>query len=126
MIIHTCREATAATIENKVFLTFGIPAKFICDNGTQFSSKAFAELCKQYGTELWFTPAYFSQANPSEAQNKVIGTAIRCYIQNDTHKEWDANIEHERPHGHQRIALHNPIRSTIRAITTSQRSNWQW
>lgn len=95
-LIHPCREATATklieTIENKVFLAFGVPAKIICDNGTQFRSKAFADLCKAYGAELWFTPAYYPRANPSEAQNKVIGTAIRCYIQADKHKEWDANI----------------------------------
>lgn len=88
-IIQPCREATAAklveAIENEVFLTFGVPAKIICDNGTQFRSKIFAELCETYRTQLWFTPAYFPQGNSSEAQNKVIGTAIRCFIQDGKH-----------------------------------------
>lgn len=94
-IITPCRDATAAklieTVEQKVFLTYGVPAKIICDNGTQFRSKAFAELCKSYNTHIWFTPVYSPQNNPSEACNKIIGSAIRCYI-NNKHKEWDKHL----------------------------------
>lgn len=97
-VISTCREATAEhmikILEEKVFFKFGTPQTIICDNGPQFRSKLFSEFCKKYAVDIWFTPFYHAQANPSEAVNKVIGNAIRCYIEGEKHKQWDKYIVH--------------------------------
>lgn len=95
-VIATARDATAAflvkTLEEKVFLPYGVPERIICDNGSQFKSNLFSDFCKRYRVEVWYTPYYHAQANPSEAVNKIIGTSIRCYIDKENHKEWDKNL----------------------------------
>jgi transposase InsO family protein len=80
-------------IEEQIFLMFGVPKVIICDNGKQFTSNQFKELLEDYNTEIWFTPYYHPQANPTERVNRVIGTAISSYVQ-DNHKEWDKYIPH--------------------------------
>lgn len=96
-IVHACRDATTAilckVLEEKIFLTHGAPRIIICDNGSQFRSKMFAELCEKYRVTIWFTPVYHAQANPSEAVNKIIGNSIRCYIRDSGEQQyWDKNI----------------------------------
>lgn len=87
------REATAGltikAIEREIFLRFGIPQTIICDNGTQFKSKTFTDFTNQYKTQVQYTANYNPQANPCEAANKAIGTAIRCYLGEKQHNEWD-------------------------------------
>lgn len=80
-------------LEEQIFLIYGTPKVIICDNGKQFTSNEFKDLANTYGVELWFTPYYHPQANPTERVNRVIGTAIASYI-NDNHKEWDHYIPH--------------------------------
>lgn len=80
-------------LEEQVFLLYGAPDIIICDNGKQFTSKEFTELVTNYGIDLWYTPYYHPQANPTERVNKVIGTAVASYIE-DNHKEWDKYIPH--------------------------------
>lgn len=80
-------------IEEDVFLLYGTPNVIICDNGKQFVSGQFKELSNNYGVDLWYTPYYHPQANPTERVNRVIGTAIASYVQ-DNHKEWDKYLAH--------------------------------
>lgn len=80
-------------IEEQVLLLFGIPKVIICDNGKQFVSGQFKELAQNYGIDIWYTPSYHPQANPTERVNRVIGTAIASYV-NDNHKHWDKYIPH--------------------------------
>lgn len=97
-IVTPCREATATKVkqvlEEKVFLTFGPPSRIICDNGTQFKSKLFTELCEQYRIKIRYTAFHHSQANASECTNKQIGNAIRCYVNENNHKDWDRYMPH--------------------------------
>lgn len=83
----------AKILEEDVFLLYGTPNVIICDNGKQFVSNQIKDLAINYGVELWYTPSYHPQANPTERVNKVIGTAIASYVQ-DNHKEWDKFIPH--------------------------------
>lgn len=89
------RSATAVNIvrflENQVFLVHGVPQFIICDNGQQFAGKTFKKLVDTYEVQkIWFTPRYSAQCNFVERNNKTIGQAIRCYV--DEHRNWDAEL----------------------------------
>lgn len=96
-VIHPCREATAKVaadvIENDIVYTFGAPQVIISDNGSQFRSKIFTDMVSRHNIDLWFTPAYHSQANPSEIVNKSIGNAIRATVKEYDQKHWDRDIK---------------------------------
>lgn len=96
-ILVPLRVATAKKIveitENDVFLTHGIPKTVIVDNGRQFISKDFKNLMKSYDVKsIFYNCHYHPQNNPTERVNKVIGSAIRSYV-NDNHKSWDKNLK---------------------------------
>ncbi|CAK1587301.1 unnamed protein product [Parnassius mnemosyne] len=93
-------------IEEQIFLIFGVPRTVICDNGKQFISSQFKELITNYNSKIWYTPYYHPQANPTERVNRVIGTAIASYIE-DNHKDWDKFIPH----------IGHAIRTAIHEIT---------
>ena len=79
-------------IENNIFLNYGVPQIFACDNGSQFTSKEFKELLDNYGVQkIWYNAKYHPQINHTERVNKVIVSTIRCYI-HDNHKDWDKSI----------------------------------
>ncbi|KAG6438737.1 hypothetical protein O3G_MSEX000180 [Manduca sexta] len=75
------------------FLLFGIPQAIICDNGKQFDSHIFKNLIKQYNSQIWFTPHYHPQSNPTERVNRVIGTMISSYMTSKKHNEWDVHLQ---------------------------------
>ena len=82
---------TVSCLENKVFLSFGVPEVLICDNGTHFTSADFAKLMNLYKVKVWYTPRYHPQANSTEAANKTIETCIRMYIK-ESHNQWDKHL----------------------------------
>lgn len=95
-LINPMRKALASTItrfvENEVFLVYGVPQYVISDNGKQFVSSLFKNLCNEYKVQkILYTALYHPQANPVERYNRTINTAIRSYI-SDSHKKWDAEI----------------------------------
>lgn len=79
-------------VENQ-FLLFGIPQAVICDNGKQFESQFFKELVKKYHSQIWYTPNYHPQSNPTERVNRVIGTMISSFINLKKHNEWDVHLQ---------------------------------
>lgn len=94
---QTFREANSAGVikflEERVFLSFGVPLALVCDNGSQFISKKFTNFLESYGVQFRPISRYHPQVNAVEAVNKIIGTAIRSYIQNDIrHNEWDKDL----------------------------------
>lgn len=96
VLIHPLVKATSKSIikyiENQVFLLFGVPQIFACDNGSQFVSNEFKKLMNDYKVQkIWYNARYHPQINHAERANKVIVTAIRCYI-HDNHKTWDCEI----------------------------------
>lgn len=96
VLIQPFRRATASTLvhflEQSIFLLFGVPEIILSDNGSQFTSKMFADLLKHYGINHWLTPSYHPQVNNSERANRVITTAIRATIKSN-HKTWADNIQ---------------------------------
>ncbi|CAH2207843.1 jg25813 [Pararge aegeria aegeria] len=79
-------------LENQ-FLLFGRASAIICDNGKQFESNLFKDLANKYDTQIWYTPHYHPQSNPTERVNRVIGTMIAAYISSKKHNEWDKHLQ---------------------------------
>lgn len=96
VIIKPLREATAKlttdSIENEIFLKYGVPESIISDNGAQFKSKVFQTMLEKYRVKLETTSNYHPQANPCEATNKTIGTLLKCYTDKNEHRNWDKII----------------------------------
>jgi len=75
-------------LENKLFLTFGVPEVILSDNGSQFRAKTFQKLMEQYGVKHTLTAVHSPQANASERVNRSVIAAIRAYLSLDQ-KDWD-------------------------------------
>lgn len=95
--IHPVRNATTSSVisylENRIFLTFGVPEILVCDNGAQFVSSQLKNFLQTYSVKPWLTARYHPQANAAEAANKTIGVSIRAYIRDEKdHQNWDLNL----------------------------------
>lgn len=90
-LLFPLRKATAVSvkrqIEDNVFLMFGVPEYLICDNGPQFTSRLFTEMCKSYKCKISFNPLYHAQANPVERMHGVLKTMLRAYV-SDNQRQW--------------------------------------
>lgn len=105
--LRTGKAASIAKIlEEQIILMFGAPKVIICDNGKQFVSAQFKEVATNYDVDLWYTPYYHPQANPTERVNKVIGTAIASYVEHN-HKDWDKYVPH----------IGHAIRTSVHEVT---------
>lgn len=86
-------KAAVEHLENRIFLTYGVPEVLISDNGSQFISAEFNNFLNKYGVKKWLTARYHPQANAVEAANKTIETSIRAYIKDTKdHRSWDENL----------------------------------
>ena len=61
VLVQPLAKATAGSVikflENQVFLLFGVPQIIMCDNDSQFTSKEFKDLLKEYKVKhLWYNP----------------------------------------------------------------------
>ena len=72
----------------QLILRWGAPKYLICDNGTQFTSKAFQDLAKAYHVVIRFTTPYTPQSNPTERVNRVLKTMMSSYL-GKVHDTWD-------------------------------------
>lgn len=91
MTLFALRRASTKSILNcllnKYFPTVGQPAVILSDNGTQFSSKLWANTLKQEGVEVRHTSVYYPQGNPTERVNREIGRLLRTLC-HDQHTRW--------------------------------------
>ena len=77
-----------AFVTHWVFV-YGPPLDLLSDNGSQFASKLFQELCTLLGIKNVFTSTYHPQANGQvERFNRTIIASLRHYV-NDHPKDWD-------------------------------------
>lgn len=88
------RSATALKIvmflEEEVFMQNGIPETIISDNGPQFISTEFKDMCTEFGIRHHKTPNYHPQANQVEATNKTIKTSLQVQLEGlKSHTEWE-------------------------------------
>lgn len=88
-------QAITRTIEEHVFMLFGVPQAIRVDNGVQFRSNDFRKLAETYKVKLSFNPTYHPQANPTERANRTLKTMIRAVILEQAggnHRKWDESL----------------------------------
>lgn len=97
-VMKAMKNATADNLieflETEVFKNFGIPEKFVCDQGVQFIAQSFKDFLNYYGIKLSYCSVYNPKANPTEILNKSIGDQLRIYIQtkNGNQRRWDEDL----------------------------------
>ena len=81
-------EVARAFVTHWVF-SYGPPADLIADNGRQFTSRFFLDVCRILNVHNAFTTTYHPQTNGQvERFNRTILSALRTYI-GDHPKDWD-------------------------------------
>ncbi|XP_058789765.1 uncharacterized protein LOC131663392 [Phymastichus coffea] len=100
------RKANGKTIKRelnqRVFLRFGVPEKFLSDNGTPFKNKlvdVYHATCAPYSPK----------SNPTERVNWTVKTMMAAFIQ-EKHTKWDEHIA-EFAFAYN-TAIHKAIRSS--------------
>ncbi|XP_044313299.1 uncharacterized protein K02A2.6-like [Drosophila rhopaloa] len=86
------RKATAAAVQKafreRILGRVGTPRKFVCDNGTQFTSRALKDYFAKLGVEVQYTAPYCPQENPTERTNRTVKTLISQLSEGDQ-STWD-------------------------------------
>lgn len=84
LYVKAMRNATAQAVidflEKEVFLHNGVPEQIISDNGKQFTSKQFEEMCNRKGIKHIHTPVYHAKSNPVESSNKNIKMGLKTAL----------------------------------------------
>ncbi|KAM8701681.1 hypothetical protein ACLKA7_004876 [Drosophila subpalustris] len=79
------KRATAAHLQTafreRILSSFGVPKKFVCDNGVQFASRNFQVFMNSLGIEIQHTAPYCPQENPTERTNRTVKTMIAQFIE---------------------------------------------
>ena len=85
-------EVTARAAVNDFFSRMGCANQLITDQGRNFESALFQELCKLLDIKKSRTTSYRPKANGQvERANKVLGKALRCFA-GKGQKDWDKFI----------------------------------
>ena len=72
---------------------FGTPKIVLTDNGSQFASRSFLQVCRILGIYKVFTTEYHPQTNgQAERFNRTILASLRDYV-SESQKDWDEWIE---------------------------------
>jgi hypothetical protein len=75
-------ETVARAAVDHFFVRFGCPLEIVTDQGTNFTSQLFTELCQWLGITKKRTSAYHPSANGQvERMNKTIMQTIRCNLE---------------------------------------------
>ena len=86
------KAATVARLFIEHFVTnFGIPARLITDNGTNFLSITCEELYRSLGIHKSRTTVYYPSSDLVEISNRSILRMLRKFA-NNNHSEWDRYI----------------------------------
>ncbi|XP_015608279.1 uncharacterized protein K02A2.6-like [Cephus cinctus] len=80
------------TLEKEVFSRWGYPQHLLSDNGPQFTSQIWKEAAQKWEIQLWTTPIYHPQANPTERRNQEIKKGLRLRLEQSRHRTWDRYI----------------------------------
>lgn len=88
----TAKIITKVLVEN-IFLRYGTPHSIVSDNGKQFSSKIFQNICQELQIKHITTVPYRPQSNLTERVNRNVVRAIRAYV-TKCHTDWDRFLPH--------------------------------
>jgi len=87
------RKATTATLiralRERLIIHFGAPKNLVCDNGSQFTSKALKDFLKKTELKPQFAAPYCPRESPTERANRTVNTMIAQYVKNGQNT-WDS------------------------------------
>ena len=82
----------AKTLVENVLCRFGIPQKIHSDQGRQFESNLFQEMCKILGIEKTRTTPYHPESDGMvERFNQTLATMLSAFVSSN-HKDWDEHL----------------------------------
>ena len=82
----------ARILVNEVFSRFGIPGKIHSDQGRQFESNLFQEMCRILQIEKTRTTAYHPQSDGMvERFNRTLTAMLSAFV-SDHHTDWDEQL----------------------------------
>ncbi|GBO27785.1 Retrovirus-related Pol polyprotein from transposon 412 [Araneus ventricosus] len=84
--------AIARCLVRDVFSRFGCPRALLSDNGPQFVSDIYEEVCRLLGIWRKFASPYHPQTNLTERVNRTLGRMIASYVENK-HRTWERHLE---------------------------------
>lgn len=85
-------EVTARAAINEFFTRFGYPLQIFTDQGTNFSSKLFKDICEVLKISKTRTTPFRASANGQvERFNRTLMDAVRCFV-SKTPGDWDESI----------------------------------
>ncbi|WVZ63795.1 hypothetical protein U9M48_013400 [Paspalum notatum var. saurae] len=94
-----------------IICRFGVPKELTVDNGKQFDSTSFRDLCFRIGTKLCFASVYHPQSNRAvERANEVIFVGIKKNITDLPKGKWVDELPRV-------VWSHNTIESRITKFT---------
>lgn len=81
----------ASVIVRQFFCRYGAPKKLLSDNGSQFTCKALAAVCQEWGVQQLYISPYHPQSNWVERVNRNLKGMMRAYVADD-HRTWDVHV----------------------------------
>ncbi|XP_055999552.1 uncharacterized protein K02A2.6-like [Ostrea edulis] len=126
-------KTVAEIFVTEVVTRFGIPTTLHSDQGAQFESKLFTEMCKLLHIKKTHTNPYHPQSDGMVEFNKTLATMLSSYV-NEHHKDWDEylpfvmmpyrSVEHETTGcSHDYLILGREVVTPIDLILTGKNSN---
>jgi hypothetical protein len=88
---NTKAKTIAQIFRDEVICRFGFPVRIISDNGVQFLSSIFTNVCQSLGIKHQRTPLYHPQSNLCERVNRTLKPLLAALAHND-HKSWDIKL----------------------------------
>ncbi|KAK0596160.1 hypothetical protein LWI29_013303 [Acer saccharum] len=80
-LVHITEANTTSFVKKNILYRFGIPNIIITDNGTQFNSKKFRELCDKFKINNYYaSPAHPQTNGQTEVVNKIIKHNLKAKL----------------------------------------------
>ena len=106
-----------ALIEH-VFSIFGLPKEILTDQGRNFESRLFAELCKLFEIKHSHTTPYKPSSNGFiENWNRSLGRMLKCFT-GKNQKDWDTHIPYIM------LAYRSSVHSTVGFTPNEMMLGW--
>ncbi|CAF4354949.1 unnamed protein product [Rotaria sp. Silwood2] len=90
-LANTKAKTIAQLFLDEVICRFGFPVRIISDNGVQFLSSIFTNVCQTLGIKHQRTPLYHPQSNLCERVNRTLKPLLAALAHHDT-KSWDLKL----------------------------------
>ncbi|KAJ8937624.1 hypothetical protein NQ318_003741 [Aromia moschata] len=93
--VRSTKVGPVLTFLDEVINTFGVPRRLICDRGSCFTSKSFAEYCQRLGIKVNYNATATPRANgQAERYNRTILASLAST--SDDERRWDDTLQQIR------------------------------